>query len=129
LPKNLDSVRIIERQGYFLPKSYKKYTFIYQVHSDGSPQANDSSNPQPNICWSLYAKLGRQTEMIWKFHRFSPFVLKEVYPNFKDVSLNQASQLSLFNASDQGDLEMGLSQAPLDRLARYLEYVCRMIAD
>lgn len=46
-----------------------------------------------------------------------------------DVSLNQASQLSLFNASDQGDLEMGLSQAPLDRLARYLEYVCRMIAD
>ena len=131
LPDNLDSVKQIFKTVRFLPKKHKGYMFIIQVHSDGTDWANNSNNPNPNICWSLFAKLGRQTEMIWRFHRFSAAVLKEVYPNYHERALNAESQLSLLQASVDTDKTtvIGQSQTPIDRLARYLEYVCRIIAD
>jgi hypothetical protein len=119
----------VVKEGRFLAKTHKQYTFIYQIHTDGSTAVNDSSNTHPLICWSLYAKLGRQTEMIWKFHRFSPSVLKEVYPNYTESPLNINSQNSLLENERNQPLIIGQSQAPVDRLARYLEYVCRLIAD
>ena len=68
--------------------------------------------------------------MIWRFHRFSPSVLKEVYPNSTESTLNNNSMISLLEAEkSQPAPIIGLSMAPVDRLARYLEYVCKVIAD
>ena len=45
--------------------------------------------------------------------------------------MNMESQLSLLQDSRDTDKTtiIGQSQTPIDRLARYLEYVCRIIAD
>ena len=127
LPTNLASTNVLVKQGCFVAKGY---CFFYQIHSDGTNFVNDPGNNQPNICWSLFARLGKQTEMVWKFHRFSNAVLQEVYPNYKDYYLNVNSQLSLYNMSenDTQDDIIGARMNPVDKLGKYIAYVGKLLA-
>ena len=65
LPENLNSVKIVKKQAIF---TVNRYHFYYQIHSDG--QSNQ------NVCWSLFVKIGKKIENIWRFHRFSDEVMK-----------------------------------------------------
>ena len=71
MPDNLDSVRVTERKGMFLSQVCKGYIFMYQIHSDGDDMNQSKECEQPNVCWSLFVRIGRVTHTIWRFHKFT----------------------------------------------------------
>jgi hypothetical protein len=102
----------------FLSKIKKGYTFLYRIHSDGDLRNESEYCVDPAICWSLFVKIGRVTHTIWKFHRFSQKIIEIVYKQSKASKENNSTFLEDCKGSN-----------PINKLAQYLEIVCKQVAD
>ena len=60
--------------GKFISEVCKKYIFSYKLFTDTlTIQYDEFDKPlPPRICFNLFAKCGKQTKVIWLYHKFTP---------------------------------------------------------
>ena len=85
---------------------------MYAIHVDEGSKSHLDTCKKPKVCWSLYVKVGRVTQTIWKYHRFQDEVLRAVYTSDEEMNSNPIEELgTAFSAVGRSICDMILKEA------------------